>query len=284
MRASGNASQHTPHSPALLLATGPLAGYVPVQPSQEPGSFLQTSGVSSPLTCSPKTRHPNASGFPSGRNSIGLVLGQSTSWNTTAPLESNAHCVPCVPLVFCAVKISHWTTPYLRPSRAAFPMTLKSLAGKYLTFVLGTECYGIPVLKVREIISMYEITPVPEMPDYIKGVINLRGKIIPVADMRLKFRLQETENTEFTCIVVVQVQSRDDVTVFMGMIVDSVEEVVTIPGSDIEPPPDFGTTVAANYIVGMAKLKGRVRTLLDIDRVIAATALKAIPGVTAAAH
>ena len=142
------------------------------------------------------------------------------------------------------------------------------MAGKHLTFVLGRECYGLPVLKVREIIRLCEITPVPQMPDYIKGVLNLRGKIIPVADLRIKFRLASAENTELTCIVVVAVAMPDKTQSLMALIVDAVEEVVNISAADIEPTPDFGAALDTGYILGMAKIKGTVKTLLDIDKVV----------------
>lgn len=142
------------------------------------------------------------------------------------------------------------------------------LAGKHLTFVLGREHYGVPVLKVREIIRLCDITPVPQMPDYIKGVLNLRGKIIPVADLRVKFRLASTENTDLTCIVVVQVALADKTNTLMGLIVDAVEEVANLTAADIEPTPDFGGDVQADYILGMAKVKGQVKALLDIDAVV----------------
>jgi purine-binding chemotaxis protein CheW len=144
------------------------------------------------------------------------------------------------------------------------------LAGKHLTFILGRECYGVPVLKVREIIRLCDITPVPQMPDYIKGVLNLRGKIIPVADLRVKFRLASSENTDLTCIVVVQVTMADKSSTLMGLIVDAVEEVVNLAAADIEATPDFGGTLGADYILGMAKVKGTVKALLDIDRVVTA--------------
>lgn len=146
--------------------------------------------------------------------------------------------------------------------------SLEVLAGKYLTFILGHECYGVPVLKVREIIRLCDITPVPQMPDYIKGVLNLRGKIIPVADLRMKFRLAKVENTKHTCIVVVQVLMMDHSVTPIGLIVDAVEEVLNLAGSEIEPPPDFGTVLNTDYVLGMAKVKGSVKTLLDIDRVV----------------
>ena len=143
------------------------------------------------------------------------------------------------------------------------------LAGKHLTFVLGREHYGVPVLKVREIIRLCDITPVPQMPVYIKGVLNLRGKIIPVADLRLKFKLASDKNTDLTCIVVVQVSLPDKSATLMGLIVDAVEEVVNIAAADIEPTPDFGAAVTTDYILGMAKIKGTVKALLDIDKVVA---------------
>lgn len=151
---------------------------------------------------------------------------------------------------------------------AASPTTVAK-AGKYLTFVLGKECYGVPVLKVREIIRLCDITPVPQMPDYVKGVLNLRGKIVPVADLRLKFKLARAENTDLTCIIVVQVLSADRTPTVMGLIVDAVEEVANIAAADIEPTPDFGGAVEATYILGMAKVKGAVKALLDIDLIIA---------------
>lgn len=144
--------------------------------------------------------------------------------------------------------------------------------GKYLTFNLGAECYGIPVLKVREIIRFTDITAVPRMPDYIRGVINLRGKIIPVVDLRLKFGLESGAATERTCIVVVQVASASSASLQMGLIVDAVEEVLNISQGDIENTPDFGGKIETEYLVGMAKIKGRVAGLLHIDRVLATQA------------
>ena len=151
-----------------------------------------------------------------------------------------------------------------------------ALAGKHLTFVLGREHYGVPVLKVREIIRLCEITPVPQMPEYIKGVLNLRGKIIPVADLRVKFQLASTANTDLTCIVVVSIALPDKSTTLMGLIVDAVEEVINISAADIEPTPEFGAAVSADYILGMAKVKGAVKALLDIDKVIASEAIESV--------
>ncbi len=152
----------------------------------------------------------------------------------------------------------------------------QQLAGKHLTFVLGREHYGVPVLKIREIIRLCDITPVPQMPPYIKGVLNLRGKIIPVADLRIKFGLAKAENTDLTCIVVVSIALADKTSSLMGLVVDGVEEVVNIAASDIEPTPDFGTAVETDYILGMAKIKGAVKTLLDIDKVITSVEVKTL--------
>lgn len=138
-------------------------------------------------------------------------------------------------------------------------------AGKYLTFCLGEEEYGLEILKVREIIGMMSITSVPRTPEFIKGVINLRGKVIPVIDLRLKFSMDEADHTDETCIIVVQVGD-----VEVGVIVDRVSEVRDINESDIDDPPSFGTSVDASFILGMGKTgRGKVTILLDITRVLA---------------
>jgi len=138
-------------------------------------------------------------------------------------------------------------------------------AGKYLTFKIDRESYGIEVLKVREIIKVQPITRVPEMPGYIKGVINLRGKIIPVLDLRSKLGLEEIAFTDSTCIIVVNFK---DGTTLIGLVVDAVEEVSNIAEGDIELPPRFIADQHVTSIRGMAKLKGSVKTLLDVDEVI----------------
>lgn len=153
---------------------------------------------------------------------------------------------------------------------------LQSTAGKYLTFKLASESYGIPVLKVREIIRLIDITSVPQMPNYIKGVINLRGKIIPVIDLRLRFNLPEAETTERTCIVVVQLNSLARSNAQLGFIVDAVEEVAQVSASEIEETPDFGAALAIECVTGMAKIHGKVKTLLDIDQLVAGETLKRI--------
>ena len=142
------------------------------------------------------------------------------------------------------------------------------LAGKYLTFTLGSESYGIAVRKIREIIRMVEVTAVPQMPAYERGVVNLRGKIIPVIDLRLRFQMRAAETNERTCIIVVQVGRTGGGTLQMGLVVDQVEEVLNIHADDLEEPPQFGAAVHEAYILAMAKIREGVKTLLDIDRVI----------------
>jgi purine-binding chemotaxis protein CheW len=136
-------------------------------------------------------------------------------------------------------------------------------AGKYLTFVLAGEDYGFEILKVREINGMMSITPVPGMPNYVNGVINLRGKVIPVVDLRLKFGMPSTEQTSETCIIVVDVRGN-----LMGVVVDCVSEVLDIHGEEIEDAPNVGVAVTNSFILGMAKAKGSVKILLDVDKVL----------------
>jgi purine-binding chemotaxis protein CheW len=150
--------------------------------------------------------------------------------------------------------------------------------GKYLTFELANEYYGLEILKVREIIGMMEITVVPQTPAFVKGLINLRGKVIPVIDLRLKFDLKEKEYTERTAIIVVEIQS-DSGPVQMGIVVDNVSEVINISGGDIEGAPNFGSKLRTEYILGMAKIKGRVIILLEIDVVLTDEALTLVGGV-----
>jgi purine-binding chemotaxis protein CheW len=148
-------------------------------------------------------------------------------------------------------------------------------AGKYLIFQLGREEFGTRVLTVREIMGLQDITTVPHMPPYVKGVINLRGKVIPVVDLRLKFGLQEVEYTHRTCIIVVQVELAGT-PVLMGCIVDGVAEVLTLNQADIEDTPDFGNGVETPYLLGMAKIKGKVKILLDMDQVLNAQELQGV--------
>lgn len=141
------------------------------------------------------------------------------------------------------------------------------LAGKYLTFKLGSESYGLGILKVQEIIGLMTVTHVPRAPSFIRGVINLRGRVIPVVDLRNKFGMESVDDTERTCIIVVQV-ARAAGHVTMGIIVDEVSEVLDIRAQQIEPPPSFGASVDTAFIMGMAKVGDRVVILLDADRVL----------------
>ena len=155
------------------------------------------------------------------------------------------------------------------------------LNGKYLTFNLQVESYGIDVLKVREIIRLTTITAVPQMPRHIRGVINLRGKIIPVMDLRVRFEFASATNNEQTCIIVVQVKLPDGKATQMGLVVDGVEEVINIADSDIEETPSFGGQICTDYIIGIAKVKGQVKTLLDIDGIVGAYTLRSLRSLAA---
>jgi purine-binding chemotaxis protein CheW len=144
---------------------------------------------------------------------------------------------------------------------------MEERAGKYLIFRLGSEEFGTRVLKVREIMGIQEVTPVPHTPVFVKGVINLRGKVIPVIDLRLKFGLPPEEYTSRTCIIVVRTQLGED-QLMMGIVVDEVAEVLNLVAADIEDTPDFGPGVETPYLLGMAKVKDKVKILLDIDQVL----------------
>ncbi len=140
--------------------------------------------------------------------------------------------------------------------------------GKYLTFALAHEEYGLEILKVREIIGYMDITAVPQTPHHVKGVINLRGQVIPVVDLRSKFGMETAEVTEETCIIVVEI-SQDDRRFQTGIVVDHVQEVLDIAGVDIEDAPQFGSSVDTDFILGMGKIGDSVKILLDIDKVLA---------------
>ena len=141
--------------------------------------------------------------------------------------------------------------------------TIKSMEGKYLTFELAGEEYGVEILKVKEIIGIMNITSVPQTPEFVKGVINLRGKVIPVIDLRLKFGMNTKEYDERTCIIVVDINN-----MVTGIVVDSVSEVLNIKEEEIEETPSFGVKLYTEYILGMAKIKEQVKVLLDIDKVL----------------
>jgi purine-binding chemotaxis protein CheW len=150
--------------------------------------------------------------------------------------------------------------------------------GGFLTFYLGTEEYGVEILKVQEIIGVLPITPVPRTPHFILGVINLRGKVIPVVDLRLKFGMASVEHTSETCIIVVNVRG-----INMGIAVDKVSEVVNISSKDIEEPPSFGSEVNTEFIMGIGKSQGKVKILLDIDKVLSTQEVTNLHAATTAA-
>ncbi len=143
--------------------------------------------------------------------------------------------------------------------------------GKFLTLVLGSEVYGIEILKVREIIKLMDITTVPRTPDYMKGVINLRGKVIPIVDLRLKFSMPEVEHTQETCIIVAEVNKTS-----IGIIVDSVSEVSNIKSGEIEDAPHLGQGVDTNFILGLGKTKERIVILLDIEQVLSSEEMEIV--------
>jgi purine-binding chemotaxis protein CheW len=156
------------------------------------------------------------------------------------------------------------------------PQTDQAVAGKYLTFKLARGEYGLPVLKVREIIKLMTITEVPQAPPYFKGVLNLRGRVIPVLDLRAKLGLAAVEATDQTCVIVVDVQfEAKQATV--GLIVDAVCEVANITGQECDQAPDFGERTDTEYILGLAKVKDAVKILIDLDRVLGADACLVAP-------
>lgn len=146
-------------------------------------------------------------------------------------------------------------------------------AGKYLTFQLGKEIYGIGILKVQEIVGVMPVTRMPKMPTFVRGLVNLRGKVIPVFDLRLKFGLDGRDDTERTCIIVVQLAldaegASQDQRITLGIIVDEVNEVVDVAAGQIEPPPVFGSAVDVSFLLGVGKVGPKVVMLLDADRIL----------------
>ena len=150
-------------------------------------------------------------------------------------------------------------------------LDLTDREGKFLTFELGEEEYGVEILTVREIIGVMSITTVPQTPDYMKGVINLRGKVIPVIDLRLKFTMEEREHTQETCIIVVEVNNT-----LIGIVVDNVSEVLEIKKEEIEAAPSFGQSIDTKFIMGLGKAKKKIIILLDIEKVLSSEELKMV--------
>ncbi|MBB5059143.1 purine-binding chemotaxis protein CheW [Granulicella aggregans] len=153
------------------------------------------------------------------------------------------------------------------PSIKMFPSPATEISGKHLIFQLGSEEFAINVMNVKEIMKMQAITSVPQTPSFVQGVINLRGKIVPVINLRRKFGIEDREDTDLTCIVVVRMQV-DGGEQPVGIVVDGVVEVLTFNGEDIEDTPDFGLDGVMPYVRGMAKIKGRVKIVLDIEQVL----------------
>lgn len=143
------------------------------------------------------------------------------------------------------------------------PEEARASAGKYLTFGLAGDEYGLEILKVREIVGMMTVTAVPQTPEYVRGVVNLRGKVIPVIDLRAKFNMPAAQDTEESCIIVVDLGTRES-----GIVVDRVSEVLNVSADQIEPTPEFGASVRTDFILGIGKTGDRVTLLLDIDRIV----------------
>jgi purine-binding chemotaxis protein CheW len=161
-------------------------------------------------------------------------------------------------------------------SAAVEAPSMAGVGGKYLTFFLSEEEYGIEILKVHEIIGLMPITRIPRAADHVMGVVNLRGKVIPVVDLRLRFGMEAIEPTDLTCIVVVQARG-----LRFGLVVDRVSEVVDLASEDVEDPPTFGTDIPTDFIRGMGKSESSVTILLDIDRVLSDDELDELGGAAA---
>lgn len=157
---------------------------------------------------------------------------------------------------------------------------LAHLAGKYLTFMLDKEEYGLEIIKVQEIIGLMPITKVPRVPDYMRGVINLRGRIIPTIDLRAKFGLDSVEDTNRTCIIVVEVMSAKG-NINVGIIVDQVAEVLDVAAGEIDHAPEFGTSLNTEFILAVGIVKGAVKILLDIDKVLTAEDVQVVQSAAA---
>ena len=154
-----------------------------------------------------------------------------------------------------------------RPRAADAARAGRAQPGQYLIFRIREEEYGVSILRIREILEFSPLTPVPLTPPWIRGVLNLRGSVVPVVDLALKFGLRETRPAERTCIVIIEVEADDEVSV-IGVMVDGVDEVVELGADALEEPPDFGTRVRVDYLQGLGKVDRRLLLLLDADRVL----------------
>jgi len=169
--------------------------------------------------------------------------------------------------------------PEPRTEMGAKTSHLAGLAGKYLTFRLASEEYGLEIMKVQEIIGMMPVTQVPRVPEYVRGVINLRGRIIPTIDLRAKFGLERIADTDKTCIIVVEIMSAKG-KVSVGIIVDEVAEVLDVAANEVDRAPEFGTSLSMDFILGVGIVKGGVKILLDIDKVLTFEEAKVMQGIT----
>jgi purine-binding chemotaxis protein CheW len=161
-------------------------------------------------------------------------------------------------------------------SEPSMPLVNHDRGGKYVTFFLGSEEYGLPILAVREIIGMVEITPIPQTPTFVRGVVNLRGNVIPIIDLRRKFSMESAGESRENCIIVVRAHGADT-----GVVVDRMSEVAHVEGSEIQEPPPVGAEVNTDFILGIDKSGGKVRLLLDIERVISSHELLNLQGIAA---
>jgi len=166
----------------------------------------------------------------------------------------------------------------VRGDMAGKASNLAGLAGKYLTFRLASEEYGLEIMKVQEIIGMMPVTQVPRVPEYVRGVINLRGRIIPTIDLRSKFGLERIADTDKTCIIVVEIMTAKG-KVSVGIIVDEVAEVLDVAATELDHAPEFGTTLNMDFILGLGIVKGGVKILLDIDKVLTFEEAKVMQGI-----
>lgn len=154
---------------------------------------------------------------------------------------------------------------------------------QYLTFMLGGEMFAVGILNVKEIIEFGNLTEIPMMPAFIRGVINLRGAVVPVIDLSARFGGKSTEVGRRTCIVIVEVAD-EDTRHDIGIMVDAVSEVLEIPGSEIEPPPSFGAKIRADFIFGMGKVLGKFVIILNIDKVLSVEEIALLTGADGAAE
>lgn len=151
---------------------------------------------------------------------------------------------------------------------------------QFLTFTLGGEMFAIEILNIKEIIEYGNLTTVPMMPDFVRGVINLRGRVVPVIDLSVRFGRQATEITKRTCNVIIEVEAEGE-TIDIGIVVDAVSEVLEIPASEIEPAPSFGARIRADFISGMGKVKGQFVIILGLDKVLSVEEMAMLGGASA---